>query len=82
MTAIMRQEATSKNRPFEPIYFIPLSKASGNIREIWTSIAKREPYPKQQAEGVSFYKISKILEKDTPQSCMEVVWAILLLILR
>ena|GEM_PF-6446247 len=27
----------------------------------------------QPAEGVTFYKISNILEKGTPQSCMEVV---------
>jgi len=34
-------------------------------------------YSKQPAEGVPFYKISKILEKGTPQSYIEVVSAYL-----
>jgi hypothetical protein len=38
-----------------------------------TFIANRHLKSKQPAEGVPFYKISKILEKGTPQSCMEVV---------
>jgi len=43
------------------------------FRRLHSSIANHHLTTKQPAEGVPFYKISKILEKGTPQSRMEVV---------